>query len=284
MGCCTSAPTAPPPTAAAGLPAIELGAYEPSTPFLLSIPDAIDQYHSTFPPCTLASLQQQRDEYWHTRVEGDQAVWLVLRRVCECEEGDGMRDVMLESSGLQYWSIDKPDGVFTYDVKGVRYDVPFFCLYLPRTLITPQQEAANAASPQPTSASTPTASDLQPSPHYTTQPSPSGTSTTTTTTITVLNSSTSPTTLDNNSPNSSKALKFKIRFSDNSYSDLPLALSPTTPLALLRVLVRERVGLSEERQVYFLHGKRIVDGAVGDIGLEKGMVLQCFVKQIQEPV
>ena len=61
MGCCSSAPaTTPPPPAAIGLSAVELGAYEPSSPFLLSIPDAVAQFHSTFPPCSLSSLQQQR--------------------------------------------------------------------------------------------------------------------------------------------------------------------------------------------------------------------------------
>ena len=268
MGCCTSVPTTTPPPPAAGLSAIELGAYEPSSPFLLSIPDAIAQYHTTFPPCTAQSLQQQRDEYWDTRVEGDQAVWLVLRRVCECEEGDAMRDVMLESAGLQHWSIDKPEGVYTYDVKGVRYDVPFFCLYPPRTLITAEQEAANAAAAtqqQQPAASTPTASDPHDSPHTTgtTHASPSDS----TRSIT---------------PATDKAIKFKIRFSDGSFADLPLALSPSTPLALVRGLVRERVGLGEERQVYFLHGKRLSGGTVGEIGLEKGMVLQCFVKQLTQ--
>ena len=263
MGCCSSAPaTTPPPPAAIGLSAVELGAYEPSSPFLLSIPDAVAQFHSTFPPCSLSSLQQQRDEYWDTRVEGDQAVWLILRRVCECDEGDAMRDVMLDSAGLQHWSIDKPDGVFTYDVKGARYDVPFFCLYQPHSLLTAEQEAASAHDSL-AAASTP--SDSQHSSQPTSsQPSPS-------------DSSGGLATVD-----SDKAVKFKVRFSDGSFADLPLALSPSTPLALIRALVKERVGLVEERQVFFLHGKRLNQGTVGEIGLEKGMVLQCFVRQLPQ--
>jgi len=258
MGCCSSTPATTPPPQAAGPSVVELNAYEPSSAFLLSIPDAVTQFHSTFPPCTLASLQQQREEYWDTRVEGDQAVWLILRRVCECEEGDGMRDVMLESAGLQHWSIDKPDGVFTYDVKGARYDVPFFCLYQPQTLITAEQEAAAANIADTQLASTP--SDSQHSSHPTSQPSPSDSSGGLST------------------DSDGKAIKFKVRFSDGSFADLPLALSPSTPLAIVRALVKERVGLVEERQVYFLHGKRLLSGTVGEVGLEKGMVLQCFVK------
>ena len=262
MGCCSSTPATSPPPPVVGLSAVELNAYEPSSPFLLTIPDAITQFHSTFPSCTLSSLQQQRDEYWDTRVEGDQAVWLILRRVCECEEGDGMRDVMLESAGLQHWSIDKPDGVFTYDVKGAKYDVPFYCLYQPRTLLTPEQEAA-AADTQLASSSP---SDSQHSSHSTSQPSPATTADTT---------GSLPA-----ADSDSKAVKFKVRFSDGSFADLPLALSPSTPLAVIRALVRERVGLVEERQVFFLHGKRLVSGTVAEIGLEKGMVLQCFVRQV----
>ena len=259
MGCCSSTPSTTPPPPAAGQSVVELNAYEPSSPFLLSIPDAVTQFHSTFPPCTFASLQQQRDEYWDTRVEGDQAVWLILRRVCECEEGDGMRDVMLESSGLQQWSIDKPDGVYTYDVKGARYDIPFFCLYQPHTLITAEQAAAAASATDTRLTSTP--SDSERSVQSSTQPSPSDSS-------------------GGLSSDSDKAVKFKVRFSDGSFADLPLALSPSTPLALIRALVKERVGLVEERQVFFLHGKRLLTGTVSEIGLEKGMVLQCFVKQL----
>ena len=259
MGCCASTAATAPPPHPASLSVVELNAYEPSSPFVLSIPDAITQFHSTFPPCTLASLQQQRDEYWDTRVEGDQAVWLILRRVCECGEGDGMRDVMLESSGLQQWSIDKPDGVFTYDVKGARYDVPFFCLYQPHTLITAEQEAASKNSTNSHLASTPSDSHRSIS-HSANQPPP----------------------IDGSgavSADTDKAIKFKVRFSDGSFADLPLALSPSTPLAIIRALVKERVGLVEERQVFFLHGKRLVSGTVAELGLEKGMVLQCFVKQ-----
>ena len=261
MGCCSSSSaTTPPPPHNPSVSAVELNAYEPSSPFLLSIPDAVSQFQSTCPPCSLAHLQQQRDEYWDTRVEGDQAVWLILRRVCECDEGDAMRDVMLESAGLQQWSIDKPDGVFTYDVKGARYDVPFFCLYPPNTLLTAEQEAAAQAADAQT-ASTP--SDSQRSSHSSTQLSPSDAS---------VNSA--------GAADADKAVKFKVRFSDGSFADLPLALSPSTPLAIIRALVKERVGLVEERQVFFLHGKRLVSGTVADIGLEKGMVLQCFVKQV----
>ena len=262
MGCCSSTAVTAPPPPDAGLSGVELNAYEPSSPFLLSIPDAITQFHSAFPPCSPASLQQQRDEYWDTRVEGDQAVWLILRRVCECDEGDSMRDVMLESAGLQHWSIDKPDGVFTYDVKGCRYDVPFFCLYQPNTIITAEQEAA-ATLAVPSANTVDGQLNTTPSTSQRSiQPAPSDGS-------------------GGLSTDTDKAVKFKVRFSDGSYADLPLALSPSTPLGVIRALVKERVGLLEDRQLYFLHGKRLVGGTVADIGLEKGNVLQCFVKQPQ---
>ena len=271
MGTCCSGPAQPhyPP---ASLSAVELPSYDPSaTPFLLSIPEAIESFHSSFPPCSQSSLQQQRDEFWHTRVEGDQAVWLLLRRVCECDDA-ATRDVMLDSAGLQRWSIEKMEGVYTYDAKGFKYEVPFYCLCTPRSLITPEEEAEAAAAAAVSPPSFPSASS-----HLTTpdeikaEPSVSSSNT--------ASPQTGSRVLATDSPSAEKPVRFKIRFSDG-IGDLPLCLSLSTPLSLLKARVREEKGISAERQVYFLHGKRLAaESTLRDIGIRKEMVLQCFVRQ-----
>ena len=225
---------------------VELPSYDPSTPplFPLSIPDALAHFHSTFPPCTLSSLLSQREEFWHTRVEGDPQMWLVLRAACEAGD-EGTCQAMMEGAGLQRWSIEGMAGLFTYDGMGRKYEVPFYCIYTPQTLIT--EEGKGDPTPSPSA-----------SPALEVRGLGGG-----------------------EGEEGGKTVTFRVRFSDG-IGDLPLVLPVSTELRELRGMVREAKGIGEERQIYYLHGHRWVEGTLMQMGLKREMVLQCFVKQQEQ--
>ena len=269
MGACCSSPPPPPTPAPIGL--VDLPSYDPSSsPFTPSIPDAIRHYQSTHPPCSLSSLLSQRDEFWHTRVEGDPQMWLVLRAAADADD-DATREALMDSAGLQRWSIERMDAVYTYDAKGVRYDVPLYCIYLPHTLLTAEQEEAAAAAAASAAAGGGQGKGggggggggvgeegkevgVEGSP----KESPA---------------------VGARSLDGERVVSFKVRFSDGM-GDLPLSLPQSTELREVRRRVAEAKGIGEERQVYFLHGQRWVEGTLGQMGLKKEQVLQCFVKQL----
>ena len=259
MGGCCSAPLTPHPPAPLGL--VDLPSYDPSSaPFTYSIPDAIRHFHSTFPPCSLSSLIAQRDEFWHTRVEGDPQMWLVLRAAAEADD-DATREALMDSAGLQRWSIERLDALYTYDAKGVKYEVPLYAIYLPQTLLTAEQEAsaAAAAAAQGKGGGAGEEGKEGEGGEGTPKESPA---------------------VGSRSLEGDRVVSFRVRFSDGM-GDLPLSLPASTELKEVRLKVAEAKGIGEERQVYFLHGQRWTEGTLGQMGLKKEQILQCFVRQLQ---
>eukprot|EP01017_Pseudomicrothorax_dubius_P009376 TRINITY_DN1316_c0_g1_i4.p1 TRINITY_DN1316_c0_g1~~TRINITY_DN1316_c0_g1_i4.p1 ORF type:complete len:243 (+),score=37.22 TRINITY_DN1316_c0_g1_i4:73-801(+) len=69
------------------------------------------------------SLEQRREEYWETRVEGNEVAWSALRLACELDDGSEM--TILANVGLRLVANTLQ---MAYDSRGYRYDVPIFCI------------------------------------------------------------------------------------------------------------------------------------------------------------
>lgn len=87
-------------------------------------------------------LEKKRNEYWETQVEGNTAVWQVLRSACEEPDEEtalamlAAADVRLVNKNLQQ----------AYDSLGAKYDVPIFCINDPVEYNIPKKKQLNVES------------------------------------------------------------------------------------------------------------------------------------------
>jgi hypothetical protein len=84
---------------------------------------------------TLEELNVKRNEYWETRVEGEEKSWKALRLACEAPEGeDGIKAMI--AAGLKL--INKTLQL-AFDKSGHKYDVPVFCINDPSIFDLPKK-------------------------------------------------------------------------------------------------------------------------------------------------
>lgn len=95
--------------------------------------------------CVQGQINQQRQEFWTTRVDGNALMWQAIRSAAEALIAN---DVGLASAILEASNIITPNGSLElcYDERGHQYKVPLFCLTNPTDLV---EGAASAASSNP---------------------------------------------------------------------------------------------------------------------------------------
>jgi len=83
---------------------------------------------------TARQLQQQRNEFWATRVDGNSQSWLALKNVSEAFLGG---DIELANALLEASMITTPNGSLDlcYDERGHQYKVPMYCFADPVELL-----------------------------------------------------------------------------------------------------------------------------------------------------
>eukprot|EP00184_Porphyridium_aerugineum_P007993 CAMPEP_0184692952 /NCGR_PEP_ID=MMETSP0313-20130426/1276_1 /TAXON_ID=2792 /ORGANISM="Porphyridium aerugineum, Strain SAG 1380-2" /LENGTH=149 /DNA_ID=CAMNT_0027150881 /DNA_START=50 /DNA_END=499 /DNA_ORIENTATION=+ len=84
------------------------------------------------PAITTEQLTRLRNEFWETRVEGKQEIWLAIRAAAEADT-DELRDEIMKAAGIRPAS-SKGTLHTTYDELGGLYEVPMFCLREPENL------------------------------------------------------------------------------------------------------------------------------------------------------
>ncbi|KAF3901392.1 hypothetical protein AA313_de0203853 [Arthrobotrys entomopaga] len=82
------------------------------------------------PPPTYSELARKREEFWHTRVEGKEDVWKIVKSVIDILMADHSKDALNTAREmLKAAEITTPQGSFThtfYDVFGNKYKCPAY--------------------------------------------------------------------------------------------------------------------------------------------------------------
>lgn len=102
------------------------------------------RWDATFPPCTRESLEQRRERFWNTRVEGREEMWQALKMACEMEDEDTARQIR-ESSGLTHFSRNSASHVYCFDELGNRYEIPMYAIYEPENLMPPGADSEDVS-------------------------------------------------------------------------------------------------------------------------------------------
>lgn len=94
------------------------------------------RWDETFPPYTREALQQKRERFWATRLEGRKEMWQALKMASEMEDADTARQIR-ESSGLTHFSRNSVSSVYCFDELGNRYEIPMYVIHDPENLLPP---------------------------------------------------------------------------------------------------------------------------------------------------
>lgn len=225
---------------------------------------AVVGWDKEFPAITPSQLQSKRNEFWDTRVQGRAEVWRTLRVAVESGE-EGTSDAILESAELTPFDIENPEVCFCYDSKGFKYDIPLYCMYTPANLLQEPSAAAIAAAKAQQQAPL----QVQVAPTSARQQTPAGEG----------EEVKSAEAAGDASAPGGKTIKFKIRFS-NGLADLSIDQKSSCTIGALKTLIATKYpDLAPERvRIYYL-GKHMVSNQwnLGEIGMKKEMVLQCFI-------
>ncbi|KAF8474689.1 hypothetical protein BDZ91DRAFT_273129 [Kalaharituber pfeilii] len=97
-------------------------------------------------PITREELTRRRDEYYDTRVTGRTEVWRVMRLAIETmENGDfPTAQEIINASGITIPTGNLIHGA--YDERGIRYELPEYCVSAPSNLITTSSDAEKHAA------------------------------------------------------------------------------------------------------------------------------------------
>jgi hypothetical protein len=219
------------------------------------------RWDKEYPPITAAALQKRREEFWDTRVQGRAEMWAALRVACEASAEEATMAAILESAQLQPLDIEREGEAFTYDQRGFKYEVPLDCIYTPGSLIkgssSPRAQLVLQVQPAPAQGSS--------SARYSTEEAKSAEAAAVAQPAAVAASG--------------KSLKFKVRFS-NGLPDLTLDQRTGCTIGQLKSVIAEKYpALTPDRtRIYYL-GKFMSSHSwnLGEIGMKKEMVLQCFI-------
>ncbi|KAI9677327.1 MAG: hypothetical protein M1829_002670 [Trizodia sp. TS-e1964] len=98
---------------------------------------------------TSSDLSRERDEFFDTRVSGQQEIWRTIRMAIECMEGGDipMAQTILDAAGCTVPTGDLVNGV--YDERGNYYQLPEYCLSDPTNLAPPSVHLVEADSNPP---------------------------------------------------------------------------------------------------------------------------------------
>jgi len=233
-----------------------------------------------FPALTNSQLATKRSEFWDTHSSGAYGgrpeLWAALRLACEALQTsqDDTAIAILESASLQPLDSEQADQAFTYDERGFKYCIPFYCVFNPSNLLR---------DPPPVAAATSVAAAAA---HNKSQPlqvqvaplSARG------------NGGVAAPAAESKSPDavvagaSGKLVQFKVRFS-NGLPDLAVQQPVGVNLAQVKALITtQHPSLPPERVRLYYLGKLMASNSwtLGDIGMRKEMVLQCFVPRGKE--
>eukprot|EP00735_Rhodelphis_limneticus_P004647 TRINITY_DN16268_c0_g1::TRINITY_DN16268_c0_g1_i1::g.3112::m.3112 TRINITY_DN16268_c0_g1::TRINITY_DN16268_c0_g1_i1::g.3112 ORF type:complete len:117 (+),score=4.08,sp/Q6DG43/UBTD2_DANRE/44.44/4e-19 TRINITY_DN16268_c0_g1_i1:166-516(+) len=86
-------------------------------------------------PLSLQQLERQRDEFWDTRVEGQQLIWETLKAAVEASWTNlELANTIVESAGIIVAS-NSGDLSLCYDERGGKYEIPVYALRDPSNLV-----------------------------------------------------------------------------------------------------------------------------------------------------
>ncbi len=203
-------------------------------------------------------------------------MWQALRLACEAllvSSDEETASVILDSANMQQLQTEKDGEAFTYDRLGFKYIVPLYCIYTPANLLRDPPAAAAITTIAAASAAAASASSgktLQ------VQVAPNSTRAAASAAATVdVDASTAAA----SSSGTGKSLKFKVRFS-NGLSDLLLDQRAGLTIGALKSLILSKhpsLISSDRCRIYYLGKKLAEQWSLGEVGLKKEMVLQCFV-------
>mmetsp|Transcript_21540 Transcript_21540/g.31294 ORF Transcript_21540/g.31294 Transcript_21540/m.31294 type:complete len:149 (-) Transcript_21540:56-502(-) len=74
-------------------------------------------------------LQRMRAEFWETRVEGREEMWVALMAAAEADS-DELRFQIVDAAGIQP-ALRRKTLELVYDERGAIYEVPIYCLSAP---------------------------------------------------------------------------------------------------------------------------------------------------------
>ena len=202
-------------------------------------------------------------------------MWQALRVAVEAGD-DSTSAAILESAGLQPFDIEAADRFFTYDSKGFKYECPLYCLYTPSNLLRdPPPGGLAVASTK--SSQAPLQVQVAPSSARSQQHS----SVNDEAKSAEASSAQSAAGASAVGVGTGKSLKFTIRFS-NGLPDYPLDARSSTSISAIKSLICSRhpslQPMHDALRLYYL-GKWMSQPqwTLGEIGMKKEMVLQCFI-------
>jgi len=224
---------------------------------------------------TLAQLNAKREEFWDTRVQGRPEMWAALRVAAEAGDVDTTAAI-LESAGLTPFDVDEntpPEHCFSYDPKGFKHFLPFYCIYTPPNIVPEQAQTTTATAAAP---GKPPLVQVQAAPNanggVAPQEEKDNTGASAPSTVRVSSASSSGV--------SGKLIKFKLRFS-NGLPDMMMEERSGLTLSQLKGKILARhPDLGPENKIFLFYLGKPLSGAqwtLSQVGLRKDMVLQVFI-------
>lgn len=89
--------------------------------------EGIKKTHAWFTDLSETEIKNKIEEFWHTRIDGNQETWEILYKICKEPDTKKCKS-MLKASNLNL-----SDGTLSqvYDLRGHRYDLPLFVINPP---------------------------------------------------------------------------------------------------------------------------------------------------------
>lgn len=229
-----------------------------------SLPAAVPGWDAALPPMTEAALQRMRNSFWDTRVEGRREVWSGLRLALEAAD-DATRLLVLEGIGCSSFRCDSKDCMYVWDMRGFKYELPFYLVYQPRMMTSEQAAAATAAvTSQIISTSNGSATNGE------------GSAGTRTGTGTGTEMAAGTGTGKNREKSKEPLVKFKIRCSNGRDMNVEAPLKATS-VRDVKKIVQKQYSVAPARQRVVYRGRSCVDWvSLADLHLEPLTVVQVF--------
>jgi len=78
-------------------------------------------------PISKEDLEKKRNDFWSSRIEGDHTIWSTLKACCECDDMNNIKAIL---DAAEIKPLKKCLNL-TYDLQGVMYEIPNYCLNPP---------------------------------------------------------------------------------------------------------------------------------------------------------
>ena len=80
-------------------------------------------------PINLEELKKVREDFWSSRIEGDEKIWNILKNICNDEslKENDIKEILKVSGIIPYRNCIN----IVYDSKGALYEIPNYCINQP---------------------------------------------------------------------------------------------------------------------------------------------------------